>query len=158
MPPLRAAWSCTPPPCTHTPTAVVDHTAGPKHPFPFHLHISIVEKQNDLAADHRAPEPSTYSTNLNPAPAWRQSCTQRGFFWRETCLRESIFGCSLNQMLWRKGRKAQSVSHSPPSLASSLAGAMKHNHNAMSLMQHQQRWTVLRCHVHRSSALIISRD
>lgn len=68
------------------------------------------------------------TTDLNPTPAWRQSCTQQGLFWRMRCLRESIFDFSLDQTLWRRGRKAQSVSHSPSSLPPRLANATKHNH------------------------------
>lgn len=100
----------------HAPTSGAEHAAGTERPFPFHLHISIAEEGNDLGADHRAPEPSTYSTNLNPSPTWRLSCTQQGLFWRERCRRESIFHCSLDRMLWGKDRKPQSVSHAsfPP--------------------------------------------
>lgn len=124
----------TPPPCRRAPTAAAEHAAGAKHPS-FHLHISVAEEGNDLGADHRAPEPSTYSTNINPSRAWRQFCKEKDFFLREGCLRESTFNWSLDQMLWRKGRKPQSISHSSPS---QLAGAMKHNHDTVSLMQHQQ--------------------
>lgn len=88
--------------------------------FPFHLHISIVEEGNDLGADHRAPEPSTYSTNINPSPAWRQACTKQGLFWRE----RDASGNPSSTTAWTNcfGEKAGNPRVFPTQLLPSLPG------------------------------------
>lgn len=122
----------------HAPTSGAEHAAGTERPFPFHLHISIAEEGNDLGADHRAPEPSTYSTNLNPSPTWRLSCTQQGEKSGERGAAENPSSTAAWTECFGERTGNPRVFLTPPSLPSRLAGATKHIHNTVSLMQHQQ--------------------
>lgn len=127
--------------------------AGTKLPFLFHLHISAVEEGSDLGTHCRAAEPSSHNTNLNPSLAWRQSCAQLSLSWRERPQR-ILLQLQTGKNALEKSRNPRSVPCSPLPFLPGFQ-VPQNNHITMSFMQHQQCWTVLRCHVHRSSASII---